>query len=202
MFAPWAETCNWVWILISVALCCVVIDCQLLRRGPSTNWYNFYTGHSCPGFPCCLFASLELGCKPCTMLVVATTFVFILLLLVFWSTPMGHLVVSSSERFCYWFEPSGDVALGNERGMPVGCLFCTVQLHAHSNYSYENHLRKKSILFCLSCHIFTPPLVAAGRSADCKEMATFAGWWLQGCMTLHVRRLVIGVCKHSEMKCG
>jgi len=82
---------------------------------------------------------------------------------------MGHLVVSGSERVCDWFEPSGDVAelsgdvaLGKERGMSVGCLFCTVQLHAHNNYSYEKHLRKKSILFCLLCHVFTPPLLAAG----------------------------------------
>jgi len=201
MFAPWAETCNWVWILISkscIMLCC---HCQLLHWRPSTNWYNFYTGHSCPVFPCRLFASLELGCESCTMLVVATTFVFVLLLLVFWFSPMGHLVVSGSKRVCYWFEPSGDVGLGKERGMSVGCLFCTFQLRAHSNYLYENRLRKMSIHLCLLCHVFTPPLLAAGWSADSKEMAAFAGWWSQGCVTVRVRRLVTGVCKHSEMNC-
>lgn len=114
MFAPWAETYNQVWIWISK--CCIMqcCHCQLLHRGPSTIWYSIYTGHSCPGFPSCLFASLELGCEACTMLVVATTFVFVLLLLVFWSSPMGHLIVSGSRHVCYWFEPSGDVGLGRK----------------------------------------------------------------------------------------
>lgn len=183
MFAPWAETCNWVWILISE--CCIMLfcHCQLLHRGPPTNWYSFYSGHSCPGVSCCLFARLELGCEPCTMFVVATTFVSVLLLLVFWSSPIGQLVMSGSKHVCYWFEPSRDVGLGKERGMSAGCLFCTVQLHAHSNYSHKNHLRKMSIHFCLLCHVFTPPVLAAGWSADCKEMAAFAGWWSQGCTT-------------------
>ena len=123
--------------------------------------------------------------------------IFILLLLIFWSSPMGYLVVFGSKHVCYSFEPSGDMGLGKERGMSVVCLFCTVQLHVHSNYSYENHLRKMSIHFCLLCHIVTPSLLAAGWSADCKEV----DWCSQGCMTLHVRRLVIGVCKHSEMNC-
>jgi hypothetical protein len=137
-------------------------------------------------------------------------------------TPMSALPLSPDNINVYSFHGNPPLDANTQSkvtssppGMPVGLLACTIRLHAaphfvnltksppRSRYPYSTNSlflqespQTSCIHFFLLNQVITPPLLAAGWSADHNKMTTFTGRWTQGCMTLQT--VVIKGLKGSD----